>query len=595
MRTHHDMPFGAQITTQGVRFALYAPTAKSVDVALGDKFLPMMRDTDGVYALTVPDVAAGAKYRFRINGDLLVPDPASRAQPDGINADGRVVDPRSFAWQTQGWRGRPWNEAVVYEAHVGTATAQGTFAAFTEKLPDLAALGFTAIQLMPIADCPGERNWGYDGVLLYAPNAAYGTPDDLRAFIDAAHGLGLMVFLDVVYNHFGPSGNYVHSYAETFFTERHPTPWGAGINVDGKTAKNVRAFFVHNALYWIEEFQFDGLRFDAVHAIQDDSKPHILAEIATEIRAKAGDRHVHLILENEHNSARWLERDRANRPVFYTAQWNDDIHHCLHTLLTGETDSYYSDFADDPVRRLTRALAEGFVYQGEESPNLKHARGEPSAHLPPTAFVSFLQNHDQVGNRAFGDRISALTSPEKVAFAHQILLLAPQIPMFFMGEEWGTKQPFLFFVDFASDPELSKAVREGRRREFARFAAYSDPERVPDPTAADTFQQSKLVWDERSRPAHAETLDRTRALLKVRQAEIAPLLASRFLGATASDSPSLIDVTWRFESGDMRLIANPTDEAQQMQSDEGWRLIYGSSASIGPWSCIAAVRSPRGA
>lgn len=591
------MPFGAEVCHDGVRFALYAPTAKGVDLALGDgRILPMARDDDGFYSKFVPGLISGARYRFRIDGELLVPDPASRAQPDGVDADGIVVDSRHFEWRTQGWRGRPWHEAVIYEAHVGTATPEGTFAALAEKLPALADFGITALQLMPVADCPGCRNWGYDGVLLFAPNSAYGTPDDLRALIDAAHGLGVMVFLDVVYNHFGPSGNYLHAYAGTFFSEKHPTPWGAGMNVDGERSRIVRDFFVHNALYWIEEFQFDGLRFDAVHAIEDDSDAHILGEIATTIRARMGGRHVHLILENEHNAARWLARDDAGRPIFYTAQWNDDIHHCLHTLLTGESDSYYGDFADAPVKRLGRALAEGFVYQGEPSPNLGRTRGEPSKHLPPTAFVSFLQNHDQVGNRAIGDRIGTLTSPEKLAFAYEVLLLAPQIPMFFMGEEWQTMTPFQFFVDFADDPELSRAVRDGRQREFARFAAFSNADSVPDPTADATFERSKLAWAERDEPPHRDALARNRALLNVRRTAIGPLLAGRFLGASAEEADTL-DVTWRFDTGDLRLLANPTDDACPVSLDAGWRIVHGvpGASSVSPWTCIAAVRSSRDA
>ena len=592
---HHAMPFGATVQQDGVQFALYAPTAKSVDLALADgRMLPMARDDAGLYSILAPALFAGTRYRYRIDGDLLVPDPASRAQPDGVDADGVVVDSRRYEWRTRDWRGRPWHEAVIYEAHVGTATPEGTFAALAAKLPALADFGITALQLMPVADCPGARNWGYDGVLLFAPNSAYGSPDDLRALVDAAHGLGMMIFLDVVYNHFGPSGNYLHAYAGTFFSDKHPTPWGAGMNVDGEQSRIVRDFFVHNALYWIEEFGFDGLRFDAVHAIEDDSDPHILGEIATAIRAYAPDAHVHLILENEHNAARWLARDAANAPVFYTAQWNDDIHHCLHTLLTGESDSYYGDFVDAPAKRLARALAEGFVYQGETSSNLGRARGEPSKHLPPTAFVSFLQNHDQVGNRAFGERIGALTSPERLAFAHEVLLLAPQIPMLFMGEEWDATTPFQFFVDFASDPDLSRAVREGRQKEFARFAAFSDAGSVPDPTALATFERSKLAWAERDTPPHRDALARNRALLTTRRTMIAPLLAGRFLGASAGQGTDLLDIIWRFDTGDLRLIANPTDDPSAVSLDAGWRIVHGApdASSIVPWSCIAAVRSP---
>ncbi len=593
--TLHSMPFGAQVDRDGVRFSLYAPTAGSVELLLdGGAPRPMAADDRGLYALHAGDARAGGRYRFRVDGSLVVPDPASRFQPDGIDADGLVVDPTTYKWRNTEWRGRPWREAVIWEAHVGTATPEGTYRALAARLPELASLGVTAVELMPIADCPGARNWGYDGVLPYAPNNAYGTPDDLRAFVDEAHGLGLMVMLDVVYNHFGPAGNYLHAYAKSFFTERHPTPWGAGINVDGEHSELVRAFFVHNALYWIEEFGMDGLRLDAVHAIRDDSGRHILAEIADAVHERAQGRHVHLVLENETNSARWLERVEGDRPRFYTAQWNDDIHHCLHVLLTGETDAYYADFADDPLGRLGRGLAQGFVYQGERSPNLGHSRGEPSSHLPPTAFVSFLQNHDQVGNRALGDRIAPLTTPDKLAFAHAVLLLAPQIPMLFMGEEWDASSPFQFFVDFSDDPALSVAVREGRRKEFARFAAFADPERVPDPTAVETFQRSKLNWDEAHEGEHARSRAVNAALLKIRAAEIVPLLATPFEGADWRVEDGSLQVEWRFGGGELRMVANAGDRPQTFGVEEGWRVIYGdATGSVAPWTCLFAVRAAR--
>jgi maltooligosyltrehalose trehalohydrolase len=390
-----------------------------------------------------------------------------------------------------------------------------------------------------------------------------------------------MVFVDVVYNHFGPSGNFLHAYAERFFTERHQTPWGAGLNFDGEGASAVRDFFVHNALYWLEEFHADGLRFDAVHAILDDSKTHILSEIARRVRAALPKRRIHLVLENDANEARWLSRN-AYGPRLYTAQWSDDIHHGWHAALTAEGEGYYVDFADDPVERLGRALAEGFAYQGDPSAHRDGApRGEPSAHLPPSAFVSFLQNHDQIGNRALGERLNALASPERLALARAGLLLSPQIPLLFMGEEWGASAPFLFFVDF-DDEELSTAVREGRRREFAQFPAFADPEataRIPDPTAGESFDRSKLDWDERERPAHAEILADTRRLLELRQAEIVPLLRSRYLGAMRSrPEPSLLNVTWRFAAGLLRFCANLGEEETAAMIHEGDRLLWSSSS-----------------
>ncbi|HEX2725573.1 MAG TPA: malto-oligosyltrehalose trehalohydrolase, partial [Beijerinckiaceae bacterium] len=437
MRRAHSMPFGAELTSGGVRFALWAPTARDVALVLDGAEHAMPHDGDGWRRLVVPTAHAGSRYQYRIDGDLLVPDPASRFQPDDVSGPSAVIDPTAYAWADAGWRGRPWEEAVLYEVHVGTATPEGTYAGLAGKLEDLRDLGVTAIELLPLSDFPGARNWGYDGVLPFAPDASYGTPDDLKALVDRAHALGLMIFIDVVYNHFGPAGNYLHSYAGSFFTERHQTPWGAGINFDGAASRPVRDFFIHNALYWLQEFHVDGLRFDAVHAILDDSEHHVLAEIAEHARAALPGREVHLVLENDANQARFLRREPDGHPALYTAQWNDDLHHCWHTLLTGEDDGYYVDYADEPVRRLGRCLAEGFAYQGEPSAHRNgEARGEPSAHLPPAAFVSFLQNHDQIGNRALGERISHLAPPERLALARAGVLLAPHVPMLYMGEEW---------------------------------------------------------------------------------------------------------------------------------------------------------------
>ncbi|MBY0396522.1 MAG: malto-oligosyltrehalose trehalohydrolase, partial [Thermoleophilia bacterium] len=393
------------------------------------------------------------------------------------------------------WRGRPWHETVLYELHLGTFTPEGTFRAAIDKLDHLVDLGVTAVELMPVSDFPGRWNWGYDGVLPFAPDSAYGRPEDLKALVDAAHERGLMVFLDVVYNHFGPEGNYLGAYARSFFTDRHHTPWGEAINVDGPDSPVVRDFFIHNALYWIEEFHLDGLRFDAVHAIPDDSDKPFLEELAERVAALTGGRrHVHLVLENDDNAARFLERDGTG-PRWFTAQWNDDLHHALHAAASGEAGGYYADYAGDPAK-LARALAEGFAFPGDPSAyRAGEPRGEPSAHLPATAFVGFLQNHDQIGNRALGERITAIAPPEAVRAATAISLLGPQIPLLFMGEEWAAPQPFPFFADFGGD--LADAVRDGRRAEFAGFPAFQDPasrDRIPDPAAEATVRSATLDW-----------------------------------------------------------------------------------------------------
>lgn len=559
MKSVHDMPFGARLCSEGVRFSLWAPGAAKVELMIdAGEAQSMEPTTDGWFEHIAPDIRAGARYAYRINETLIVPDPASRFQPDGPLASSMVVDPTDYDWADEAWRGLPWEEAIIWEAHVGTASTGGSYIELAEKLPKLAALGVTAIELMPLSDCPGMRNWGYDGVLPFAPNHSYGSPTDLKRLIDRAHALKIMVFLDVVYNHFGPSGNFLPGYAAAFFNAKEATPWGAAINFDGLWSRHVRDFFIHNALYWLSEHHFDGLRFDAVHAIVDHSDPCFLDELALRIKRALPDRRIHLVLENEKNEARRLTREKDGGARRFVAQWNDDIHHCWHRLLTGESEGYYEDF-DRPAHRLGRGLAEGFVYQGEPS---RHAggkvRGEPSAALPPTAFIAFLQSHDQIGNRALGERIAHLAPPERVALAHAVLLLAPQIPMIFMGEEWDASSPFLYFVDFAGDPALSKAVRDGRRSEFARFAAFADPHRaefIPDPTADATFMRSKIDWSERTKEPHFARLTTIRDLLRIRRDEIVPLIASPFIGATHKVSKDgLVSVVWRFGAGALRLF-----------------------------------------
>jgi maltooligosyltrehalose trehalohydrolase len=537
VRRQHAMPYGATLLQDGrTRFRLWAPAATRVEVCLTrcgaservhQTLLPMEPAADGCFDLATGQAGAGSRYHYRIDGGMLVPDPASRFQPEDVHGPSEVIDPAAWSWQDSDWRGRPWKEAVIYELHVGSFTPAGSFAAVQGKLDYLVELGITAIELMPVADFPGTCNWGYDGALLFAPDSRYGRPEALKALIDAAHACGLMVFLDVVYNHFGPEGNYLQVYAPQFFTERHHTPWGAAINFDGEHSHQVRQFFIHNALFWLEEYHLDGLRLDAAHAILDDSQPDILTELAQRVHEYFGDtRHIHLILENDHNSARYLNRDTGSQPRWYTAQWNDDFHHALHVLLTAESDGYYMDYTADPLRHLGRCLAEGFAYQGERSAYRNdRPRGESSKHLPATAFVAFLQNHDQVGNRAFGERISRLVSPERLHAAITLLLLAPSPPLLFMGEEWGCTQPFYFFCNFG--PDFADKVVAGRRQEFARFPQFSDPEsrkRIPDPMDPATFAQSLLDWSACDLPGHSDWLALHRELLALRRRELVPRL-----------------------------------------------------------------------
>ncbi|MFT4069806.1 malto-oligosyltrehalose trehalohydrolase [Paraburkholderia sp.] len=553
----HCLPFSAQLfgasgTKPRTRFRFWAPSCKSAQVVVENGPAQGVHDMtptgNGWFEATV-ESGAGTLYRFRLDGGQMVPDPASRFQPRDVHGPSEVIDPRAYRWEHTDWHGRPWEETVLYELHVG---AMGGYAGVRKRLPALAALGVTAIELMPLNDFPGRHNWGYDGVLPYAPDSAYGRPEDLKALIDAAHGLGLMVFLDVVYNHFGPDGNYLHSYAQPFFRAGSTTPWGPAIDF---ARSEVSDFFTDNAVYWINEYRFDGLRFDAVHAIDDHDW---LRELSDHIRARVQHgRHVHLVLENEHNSASLLD-------THFDAQWNDDAHNTLHVLLTGETEGYYHAYAERPIRHLARVLAEGFAYQGDPSPIHDGApRGEASGHLPPASFVMFLQNHDQIGNRALGERLRALTSDDALRAATGLLLLSPHIPLLFMDEEYGSTQPFLFFTDYTG--ELADAVREGRRREFARFSAFSDEKRraqIPDPNDEQTFAASSPPAPEVApTPDRLDWMHFYKSALAVRAKLITPRLQhGRALGATVlsaangSDANALI-ARWKLGDGQTLSIA----------------------------------------
>jgi maltooligosyltrehalose trehalohydrolase len=534
------LPFGATLLPDvRTRFRLWAPAQArvSVEVEHGSTFA-MRQLADGSFEGEA-ECGPGAKYRYRLGSGLAVPDPASRGQAGDVHDASIVVDPRAYQWRNSQWRGRSWEEAVFYELHAGLF---GGFAGVQRELDRLAALGITAVELMPINDFPGQRNWGYDGVLPFAPDCAYGTPDDLKALIDAAHDRGLMMFLDVVYNHFGPDGNYIANYAPQFFRDDVKTPWGPAIDF---RRPQVRRFFTENALYWLMEYRFDGLRFDAVHAI---TEPDWLDEMATEVRAVVEqDRHVHLVLEHDGNVADHLRRD-------FTAQWNDDGHHVLHVMLTGDSEGYYADYADRPAERLARCLAEGFVYQGEASAHRGgERRGTPSGDLSLTSFVLFLQNHDQIGNRALGDRLTATVKPAALEAAIALQLLCPQIPLIFMGEEEASLSPFQFFTDHHG--ELADAVREGRRKEFAGFAAFSDPARraqIPDPNAKDTFEHSRPQAAAAQGAARQALYEK---LLRVRREYIVPhLKGAQALGAEVLGSSAVL-ARWRLNNGAVLSVA----------------------------------------
>ncbi len=589
MRRRHELPFGAEPAVGGVRFRLWAPRAQAVSLRIespSPKLVAMDRESAGWFASTTEFAGPGTRYRYVVDGEPF-PDPASRCQPEGVHGPSEVIDPASYDWSDDGWRGRRWEEIVLYELHIGTFSETGDFAGAARHLDHLCRLGATAVELMPIAAFPGERNWGYDGVFPYAPSSRYGRPEALKSLIEACHARGLAVLLDVVDNHFGPEGNYLPAIAPDFFTERHQTPWGAALDFAGPRSRPVRDFFVQNALYWLKEYHFDGLRFDAVHAIFDETAPDIIDEIGDTVRRQITDRPIHLVLENDRNEARRLRRsgDRINR---FTAQWNDDLHHALHVLITGESSGYYGDYADETVRHLGRALAEGFAYQGEPSPFREgKPRGEPSAELPATAFVGFLQNHDQIGNHPFGTRLAARAAEPALHAGMAIVMLSPQIPLLFMGEEWASRRPFAFFCDF--EPGLAQSVREGRRREFAHFPEFHDAtarERIPDATAETTFAMSRLDWAEPAQPEHASWLARCRSLIEIRQREIAPRLAGMppFAGSYRVLGPRALVVEWQLgDRSRLLLAANFSGGTMPSPSEaKAGTMLYSTAAAGAP-------------
>ncbi|WP_458757071.1 malto-oligosyltrehalose trehalohydrolase [Afipia sp. TerB] len=581
--------FGATIEKGGVSFRLWAPAARRVDLMLPAPH-EMRSAGDGWFTTHVPAAGPGSQYRFRIDGDLQVPDPASQFQPDDIFGPSEVVDHEAYRWRAGDWRGRPWNEAVFLEAHVGTFTSAGTYRAMIDKLDHLVATGITALELMPLADFPGRRNWGYDGVLWYAPDSVYGRPDDLKTLIDEAHLRGLMIFLDVVYNHFGPEGNYLGRYAPTFFSPSH-TPWGNAIDY---RVPQVRQFAIDNALYWLRDYRFDGLRLDAVQAIVEVGEPPLLQELSRQVGelAKSTQRMIHLVLENDDNRVTLLDPRTDPPNGRYRAQWNDDYHHAWHVLLTGETGDYYQDYPD-PRRDIARALGSGFVYQGETSAHRGgKLRGEASHSLAPTAFVGFLQNHDQIGNRALGDRLEAIADPAAIEAALAITLLAPMPPMLFMGEEWGARTPFPFFCDFKGD--LAEAVRSGRRREFrAAYEKYGDD--IPDPLNDSTFKLAQLDWNELNSDPARQRLKLVRDLLTIREQQIVPRLSTAAFGKAEVTTEGLLTARWTFDRGSLSLVANLSDKALPAPVIEpSDRAIWGQRplGTLPRWSVVWTIGGP---
>ncbi|MCP2122097.1 UNVERIFIED_ORG: malto-oligosyltrehalose trehalohydrolase [Pantoea agglomerans] len=544
--------WGAEyISDDVVRFRVWAEGQKNLTLRLNDNDIPMAASGNGWFQAEVPGIRHGAEYQFVLQDGMTVPDPASRAQKGDVNGPSVVIDHRRYAHVNRGWKGRPWEETVIYELHMGTFTPEGTFRAAIDKLPYLAELGITQLEVMPVSQFGGSRGWGYDGVLLYAPHAAYGTPEDFHAFIDAAHGLGLSVVLDIVLNHFGPEGNYLPLLSPAFFDADRMTPWGNGIAYEREP---VRQYITEAPLYWLTEYRLDGLRFDAIDQIKDTSDRHILEEIAEKIREAIPHRHVHLTTEDSRNVIFLHPRDEQGDTPLFTAEWNDDFHNAAHVFATGETHAYYQDFAFEPEKKFARALAEGFVYQGEVSLQTGQSRGVECHTQPPPFFVDFIQNHDQTGNRAQGERLITLAGAEKTRVLLATLLLSPHIPLLFMGEEFGETHPFLFFTDFHG--ELAKAVREGRAKEFIGHAGHD--EAVPDPNDLNTFVRSTLDWDKPSQEEGKSWLRFTRSLLTLRHRHIVPLLrqGGTVEGKILHTAHGRVAVSWQFPQGTLSLALN---------------------------------------
>ncbi|MBN9518017.1 malto-oligosyltrehalose trehalohydrolase [bacterium] len=544
-------PVGAEVVPGGVHFRVWAPIRTTVEVLVENGPTAALEpEAGGYFSALVPGVAAGARYKFRLDGHASThPDLASRFQPEGPHGPSQVIDPGAFRWTDHGWAGIAETGQVFYELHAGTFTPEGTWAAAAERLPDLVALGITAVEVMPVAEFPGEFGWGYDGVQIFAPTRLYGMPDDFRRFVDRAHAAGLGVILDVVYNHFGPSGNYAREYAPAFFSDRHKTDWGEPFNFDGPDSGPVREFFVANAGYWIDEYHLDGLRLDATHAVFDDSKEYVVTAIARRAREAGKGKLIYVVAENEPQDAR-LARPVEAGGSGVNALWNDDLHHACRVALSARNEGYFTDYLGNP-QELVSAAKYGFLYQGQHYRWHNRRRGCAAFDLPPHRFVTFLENHDQVANSGRGLRVNQLTSPGKLRALTAYLLLGPGTPMLFQGQEWASTRPFLYFA--AHEPDLARLVHEGRRSELKRFRSQSAPEvlaQVADPAAPDTFAHSKLDWTERA--ARGEWLTLHTDLLAVRRADPAFRPGVRLDGAVVS--PTAFVLRYFVNGTDDRLL-----------------------------------------
>lgn len=494
------------------RFRVWAPNAKQAEVQAAGQRVAMTAEPEGWWVADVPTAGPGTDYGFRIDGSQLLPDPRSAWQPHGVHDLSRMVDHSEFPWTDQNWQAKPLSAGVLYELHIGTFTPAGTFEAAVGKLDFVVDLGVTHVEIMPVAAFPGRRGWGYDGVDLYAPQEGYGGPEGLKRLVNACHERRLGVILDVMYNHFGPAGNYLTRFGP-YFTSKHMTPWGEAINFDGPASNHVRRFIIDNALMWLRDYHFDGLRLDAVHQILDNSAVHILEQMTKEVETLEAHlgRHFFLIGESDLNNPRLVWK-REIGGYNLNSQWNEDFHHALHTVLTGERDGYYMDFGQ--IWQLAKTLEKAFAYDGRYSLFRQRNHGRPATGLPGECFIGCLQNHDQVGNRAAGERIGFLVNANRLKVGAALVITSPFVPMLFMGEEWAASSPFQYFTDHG-DPDLARAVSEGRRKEFGAFGW--KPEDVPDPQDPRTFERSKLRWDEINREPHASMLQWYKQLIRLRR------------------------------------------------------------------------------
>ncbi|MCJ8056914.1 malto-oligosyltrehalose trehalohydrolase [Shinella curvata] len=593
MRAANNHTWGPKLHADGsATFDIWAPALPSLAVEISEKIYPMSPIGGSWYSVTVKGVKSDSTYLYVLPDGSRVPDPAPRFQPHGVFGPSRLWDHKAFGWTQNHWTGRPWEEHVFYEIHIGAFTAEGTFVAALEHLPRLAEMGFTAVEIMPLAQFPGERGWGYDGVFPYAPHNAYGSPDDFKCFVDAAHRCGLAVYLDVVYNHFGPEGNVLPQLAPDFFQADNPTPWGDRIDF-GQDA--VRRFFLDNVIYWIEAFCLDGLRLDAVDQIEDARDLHILQEISDAVRERFSERHVHLIVENPANGTDLLATHHEGRRL-YDADWNDEFHHAVHVAVTGEASGHYEPFADAPFANIKKALAEGYLHEGKRTLPIEPS---PSASLPPTAFVHFLQNHDQVGNRACGDRLHTAIDKHRFRVLTEILVLSPQIPLFFMGDDHLSNRPFHFFSDY--EGEIAEAIKANRPREAENFGGFPPgvrPEDIADPNDRATFTRSKIAWDQTHTPEVSDWKILLAVLLAVRKKHVLPCLtgAEGYAGTVIPSEDSLIFIDWRMPGRMLRLRANLSQEPRDLDARLG-QLVYATGShthgnSLEAWSTRLYIQPP---